>query len=48
MGQGIVGGIVTLGIGVIAIAAIYQLNARPGITNATTTLGQATLTNLFK
>lgn len=48
MGQGIVGGFVTLGIGVIVIAAIYQLNSRPGVVNATQSVANNTLTSLFK
>lgn len=35
-------------LGVITIAAIYQLNIRPTVANDVTTLGTTTLGNLFK
>jgi hypothetical protein len=45
----IVGGIVTLGLGVIVVAAIYQLgSARNNITSTVTSLGRTTLHTLFK
>ena len=50
MGDQIVGGFVTLGIGVIVIAAIYQL-AKPGgqtITSDATQSYNQTLSSLFK
>lgn len=46
-GQQLVGGLVTLGVGVIVIAAIYQLNVRPTVANDTTSLGTKTLSSLF-
>jgi hypothetical protein len=47
--DGIVGGIVTLGIGVIVIAGIYQLgkSANPIVPSATSAYNN-TLTSLFK
>jgi hypothetical protein len=49
MGDQIVGGIVTVALGVIVIAAIYQLgHTNNPIVPDATSLGQTTLTNLFK
>ena len=49
-GRGIGGTIALLGMGVIAVAAIYQLN-KGGTTGVTATTGSgvnATVTNMFK
>jgi hypothetical protein len=47
-GSSIVGAIATIGIGVIVVAAIYQLNQAPNVTNATTNIVDNTLGGLFK
>jgi len=45
----IVGGLVTLGIGVIVVAAIYQLGgAKNNIAHTVTSLGTKTINTLFK
>lgn len=51
-GQQLVGGIVTLGVGVIIVAAIFQLNKGPGsggtsVTTAASQSYQKTLSSLY-
>lgn len=51
-GQQLVGGLVTLGVGVIVVAAIFQLNKGPGtggtsVTSAASTDYQKTLSSLY-
>lgn len=49
MGEQLVGGIVTVALGVIVIAAIYQLGQKGNpIVPSTTSVAQTTLTNIFK
>ena len=47
-GSTIVGGIVTISVGVIVVAAIFQLNKAPGVTGAATNIVDNTLGGLFK
>lgn len=51
-GQQLIGGIVTLGVGVIVVAAIFQLNKGPGkggtsVTTAANQSYQKTLSSLY-
>ena len=49
MGTQLVQGIVTVALGVIVIAAIYQLGKKGNpIVPSVTTVGQTALTNMFK
>lgn len=49
MGEQLVGGIVTVALGVIVIAAIYQLGKKGNpIVPSATSVAQTSLTNIFK
>ena len=49
MGTQIIQGVVTVALGIIVIAAIYQLGKKSNpIVPSVTTLGQTALTNMFK
>ena len=43
-----VGAIAVIGMGVITVAAIYQLNQAPNVTNAAQSIATNTLAGLFK
>lgn len=49
-GQQLVGGLITIGVGVIVVAAIFQLNSKPTVANdvaGPSGIGQKTLSSLF-